>query len=61
VQKYPLCDRIIDAFGRAWLLIALLVPVTFLMHGFWRLSDPQAIHVQAMFAKNIAMLAPLYC
>ena len=41
----------------AWLLIAFLVPVTFLMHGFWKLSDPQAIHVQqAMFAKNIAML-----
>jgi uncharacterized membrane protein YphA (DoxX/SURF4 family) len=27
------------------------------MHGFWKLSDPQAIHVQqAMFSKNIAIL-----
>lgn len=41
----------------AWLLIAFLVPVTFMAHAFWRLQDPQAIHIQqAMFAKNIAML-----
>ena len=41
----------------AWLLIAFLVPVTFMMHAFWRLQDAQAAHIQqAMFAKNIAML-----
>ena len=41
----------------AWLLIAFLVPVTFMAHAFWRLQDAQAIHIQqAMFAKNIAML-----
>ena len=41
----------------AWLLVAFLIPVTFMMHGFWRLSDPQAIRIQqAMFAKNVAML-----
>jgi len=41
----------------AWLLIAFLVPVTFMIHAFWRLQDAEAIHIQqAMFAKNIAML-----
>lgn len=41
----------------AWLLIAFLVPVTFMLHAFWRLQDAQAIHIQqAMFAKNIAMI-----
>jgi putative oxidoreductase len=41
----------------AWLLDAFLVPVTLVMHAFWRLHDPAAIHIQqAMFAKNLAML-----
>jgi len=41
----------------AWLLIAFLVPVTVMMHGFWRLHDPQAVHIQqAMFLKNIALI-----
>ncbi len=41
----------------AWLLVAFLVPVTFMMHGFWRLQDSAQIHVQqAMFAKNVSML-----
>jgi uncharacterized membrane protein YphA (DoxX/SURF4 family) len=41
----------------AWLLVGLLVPVTLMMHAFWRLQDPVAIHVQqAMFAKNMSML-----
>ena len=40
----------------AWLLIAFLVPVTLMMHGFWRLHDPQAVHIQqAMFLKNVAL------
>jgi putative oxidoreductase len=40
----------------AWLLLAFLVPVTVMMHGFWRLHDPQAVHIQqAMFLKNIAL------
>src|SRR5262247_466943 len=40
----------------AWLLVAFLVPVTMMMHGFWRLHDPQAIHIQqAMFLKNLAL------
>lgn len=41
----------------AWALIAFLIPVTWWMHGYWRLSDPTALHIQqAMFAKNISML-----
>ena len=41
----------------AWILAAFLVPVTWWMHGYWRLSDPTAIHIQqAMFAKNLSML-----
>ena len=41
----------------AWLLVAFLVPVTFMMHGFWRLDDPAAIHTQqAMFVKNVALI-----
>ncbi len=41
----------------AWALIAFLVPVTFWMHAYWKLSDPSAIHVQsAMFAKNLSMV-----
>jgi putative oxidoreductase len=41
----------------AWLLIAFLVPVTLMMHAFWKLHDPAAVHVQqAMFAKNVSML-----
>jgi putative oxidoreductase len=41
----------------AWALVAFLVPVTFMMHGFWRLSDPVLVHTQqALFAKNVSML-----
>jgi putative oxidoreductase len=41
----------------AWALIAFLVPVTFMMHAFWRLEDPLAIHLQqAMFMKNLSMV-----
>jgi len=41
----------------ARLLVGFLVPVTFMMHAFWRLQDPSMIHVQqAMFAKNLSML-----
>ncbi len=41
----------------AWVLVAFLVPVTWMMHSYWKLSDPAAIHVQkAMFAKNLSML-----
>ena len=41
----------------AWLLVGFLVPVTFMMHGFWKQADPVTVHVQqAMFVKNLAML-----
>lgn len=41
----------------AWMLVAFLLPVTFLMHAFWKLQDPALAHVQqAMFAKNLSML-----
>jgi putative oxidoreductase len=39
------------------MLVMFLLPVTWWMHGYWRLSNPAAIHVQqAMFAKNLSML-----
>ncbi len=38
-------------------LIAFLVPVTLWMHAYWRLSNPEAVHIQqAMFFKNLSML-----
>jgi putative oxidoreductase len=41
----------------AWLLVAFLVPVTVMMHQFWRQEDPAAVHVQlSMFMKNVALL-----
>jgi putative oxidoreductase len=41
----------------AWVLVAFLVPVTWMMHAYWKLNDPAAIHIQqAMFAKNLSML-----
>jgi putative oxidoreductase len=41
----------------AWLLVGFLVPVTLMMHAFWKLHEPALIHLQqAMFAKNLSML-----
>jgi putative oxidoreductase len=41
----------------AWTLVAFLIPVTWMMHAYWRQSDPAAFHVQqAMFIKNLSML-----
>ena len=41
----------------AWLITLFLIPVTFLMHKFWTVSDPMMAQVQMiMFMKNIAML-----
>jgi putative oxidoreductase len=41
----------------AWLLVGFLVPVTLVMHSFWKLQDPVLIHTQqAMFWKNVSML-----
>jgi putative oxidoreductase len=41
----------------AWILAAFLIPVTVMMHAFWKLQDPALVHIQqAMFAKNLSML-----
>jgi putative oxidoreductase len=41
----------------AWILVGFLIPVTLMMHAFWKLQDPAQIHIQqAMFAKNMSML-----
>ncbi len=41
----------------AWLLVAFLVPVTLMMHAFWKVPDPMMrLMQQAMFMKNLAML-----
>ncbi|HET6384880.1 MAG TPA: DoxX family protein, partial [Armatimonadota bacterium] len=41
----------------AWVLVQFLVPVTFLMHRFWVISDPQAAQMQMInFMKNMSML-----
>ena len=41
----------------AWLIVLFLVPVTFMMHRFWAVTDPMLAQVQtAMFMKNISML-----
>jgi putative oxidoreductase len=40
-----------------WVLVAFLVPVTWMMHAYWKQSDSAAFRVQqAMFAKNLSML-----
>ena len=41
----------------AWLITLFLIPVTFMMHKFWTVSDPMMAQIQmVMFMKNIAML-----
>jgi putative oxidoreductase len=41
----------------AALVVLFLVPVTFSMHAFWRVSDPMMHQMhQVMFFKNISML-----
>ncbi len=41
----------------AWLIVIFLVPVTFMMHKFWTVSDQMASMMQmVMFTKNISML-----
>jgi putative oxidoreductase len=42
--------------GGAWLLFLFLVPVTLLMHAFWRESDPATAMMQEVqFMKNVAL------
>ena len=41
----------------AWLLVAFLLPVTFLMHPFWAEADSMMAQMHmAMFMKNIALI-----
>lgn len=41
----------------AWLIVAFLVPVSFMMHNFWAVTDPQMRMMQMVnFNKNMAML-----
>jgi putative oxidoreductase len=41
----------------AWLLVAFLIPVTLMMHAFWKLDDPTQHQMQmVMFMKNTSML-----
>lgn len=41
----------------AWLIVLFLVPVTFMMHKFWAVTDPMMMQMQmAMFMKNMSML-----
>jgi putative oxidoreductase len=41
----------------AWLLVLFLIPVTVMMHPFWKMTDPHAAMLQQiMFFKNLSML-----
>jgi putative oxidoreductase len=41
----------------AWLIVIFLIPVTFMMHDYWNVTDPMMKQMQmAMFMKNISML-----
>ena len=41
----------------ALILLLFLVPVTFLMHNFWAMSDPAAFQAQMVhFMKNLALI-----
>src|SRR5580692_9122695 len=41
----------------AWLIVLFLLPVTFMMHKFWGISDPLAAQDQmAHFKKNLSLL-----
>jgi putative oxidoreductase len=41
----------------AWLLILFLIPVSIMMHPFWKATDPMAMQIQmAMFMKNVSMV-----
>lgn len=40
----------------AWLIVLFMLPVTFIFHNFWTITDPMAQQMDmAMFMKNISM------
>jgi putative oxidoreductase len=44
----------------AWLLVLFLVPVTFMMHNFWAVTDLMMAQMQmSMFMKNLSMVGGL--
>jgi len=41
----------------AWLIVIFLIPVTFMMHRFWAITDPMMMQMQmSIFMKNLSML-----
>jgi len=41
----------------AWLIVLFLVPVSFMMHKFWTVTDPTMAQIQMiLFMKNVSML-----
>jgi putative oxidoreductase len=45
----------------AWLIILFLVPVTFMMHPFWKATDPAAYMIeQIMFFKNLSLIGAAF-
>lgn len=44
-----------------WLLVLVLIPITFMMHSFWKDADPQMkMNNQVQFTKNLAILGALF-
>ena len=40
----------------AWIIVVFLLPVTFMMHKFWTITDPMMMQMQmTIFMKNIAL------
>jgi putative oxidoreductase len=40
----------------AWLIVIFLIPVTFMLHNFWTITDPMAKQMDMVsFMKNISM------
>lgn len=45
----------------AWLIVIFLIPVTFMMHAFWKETDQMMMQMQmANFMKNISMLGAAF-
>lgn len=45
----------------AWLIVVFLIPVTFMMHAFWKINDLAEQQVQmTMFMKNLSMLGAAF-
>ncbi len=43
-----------------WMLVAFLVPTTFIMHRFWKIEDPMArMNERIQFSKNLAITGAL--